>query len=129
MADQHDPKVLVKSQVFTAINRLIDRNLNALLDYQNALEINMERLLTPKYHADSRISVRVSYEERGREERPLPYPMHELKRMAEIIQSAQAAEVMIGELQRYKLRLLNDYDFTHGDPTEQIAVFGPPPAD
>lgn len=129
MADQHDPKVLVKSQVFTAINRLIDRNMNALLDYQNALEINMERLLTPKYHADSRISVRVSYEERGREERPLPYPMHELKRLAEIIQSAQAAEAMISELQRHKLRLLNDYDFTHGDPTEQIAVFGPSPAD
>jgi hypothetical protein len=43
-----------------------------------------------------------------------------------IIVREKAVVESINELQRFKLRLLNDYDFTKGDASEQIAVFGNP---
>ncbi len=50
-----------------------------------------------------------------------------MERLRDMIDEAVQEQKSISELVRYKLRLLNDYDFTHGKNEEQLKVFGPVP--
>lgn len=125
----HDPDEIVKSQVFVAINLLIDQCRDSLLNWQYAIRGRMIRLTTePAPHgAEPMLYTRVSREEGGRNGHLMLFSPHDLKELTGFMERARQEEHMIHELMRFKLRLLNDVDFSSGLPFDQIAVFGPPP--
>ena len=119
---------IVSSDVFRYINLRIDEKaaeLKAVLDDLPALVTLIagprERPYTPE------LRTRTSYE-KGKEAVGFirtPCSVSDLDRISFAIERCRQLEREIRELTRDKLRLLDDYDFTHGDNSEQIAVFGP----
>lgn len=124
---EHDPKKLVQSEVFRALNLLIDQKVERL-------KADMEYVLTDaipktrKYKWQPSITTRVSYEEGEDREVPLPFEPMDVDQIISSCHAIKRLSEEIGSLQRFKLRLLNDYDFTHGENDEQIHVFGDPEA-
>lgn len=113
---------IVKSPVFRALNLMIDSKVG---DLQIWIRVFKERV--DQAYAESEygtIDARVSYEDRNRKPVPLGASVVLLKQLADFIPDIVQLDKEIGELQRFKLRLLNDHDFTHGDPEDQKAVFG-----
>jgi hypothetical protein len=126
---RHDPKVLVQTEVFRALNLLIDHHAGNVLRWQAHIKAQMEHALRADHTHRPGLATRVSYERpntTSTDSSLLIFEKSILKAIAESIQEAMQSEAMVGELMRFKLRLLNDYDFSHGDASEQIAVFGEP---
>lgn len=130
----HPVEKIINSEVFKAINLLIDQHYGELIRTQAVIKKRMEHLLRERPHGMRvEISTRVSYE-RGSITRPedhkeLLFSLPELRELGDFIRRVEREEEAIHSLMRYKLRLLNDYDFTHGDPSEQFSVFGRPEDD
>jgi hypothetical protein len=134
----HDNETIVKSDVFRLLNHMIDRKVAEIKMYMAVFEDQSKHAKSPAYGMGMAIGVRLRDENlkppdrHGRcfgEEVSVELPMSlrsigDLKGTLEMIASL---EKEVGDLTRQKLRLLNDHDFTHSDPAEQIAVFGPAP--
>lgn len=112
---------IMNSHVFKFINHRIDDKASRLILHCNELKnrINYE----PKY--PSQVDTRLEQEVRGRAPVELTIEIPAIKQAIEyhwtnIVQ----LEREINELQREKLHLLNDYDFTKGDDSFQKEIFG-----
>lgn len=121
----HNTKTIIESEAFRAINLLIAQQVERLrslqmviIDQAKCLGVTREQGIKP------RISTHAYEEDAGRGT-PLLFNMVDLGEIEFNITEARKTESMIASLVRFKLRLLNDCDFTHGDNSEQIAVFGP----
>ncbi len=142
---EHDRKVIIDSQAFKAINLLIDQQAEGLRAVTFAFKMRVEGMFEPQPHGipEPHIETRVSDEvectdivehvwppslqrSHFRPHVKLAVDLLQLKQIQWYLDEADRLERSIEELQRYKLRLLNEYDFTKGDTTEQIAVFGEP---
>lgn len=110
-------KQIIASEAFRAINLLIDRKALELAHWMNVFYDRVAEA----YAVTGHISTRVHSE--GKKRQSLPGELYRLHDMDDTLKYIRNLEREIGELQRYKLRLLNDYDFTHGDPAEQREVF------
>jgi len=117
---------IVESAVFKALNLMIDEEATMVQSIVKAIPgAIQDAYQNSKY--PSGIDTRVSYESddgRTRSGLTLEANLNELERVKNLIDEALTGEKKVRELMRYKLRLLNDYDFTHGDASDQIAVFG-----
>lgn len=120
-----DPEVIIKSEAFRALNLLIDQQADTLRSYQMLILDQMKCLGDPPRHGAEPMLCTRTHEENGRQGAPLLFNMTDLGQIETTIADARRTEAMVASLVRFKLRLLNDYDFTHGDASEQIAVFGP----
>jgi hypothetical protein len=120
----HDENTILASPVLKALNLLIDQKLASLKMWQASIKGRMERFTSPEYTPHAVVRTRTHAE--GGTEHRLLFSQQDLKDFRDIIAWATADEETIRELQQFKLRLLNDYDFTHGDNSEQLAVFGEP---
>lgn len=113
---------IIKSSAFKVLNHMIDEKANYVVTYLPFIKDEVNRLFDPETKYKGYLRTRTH--EEGATEIDLPASLHDLKRVAEMIQDVIRSEKEIGDLQRQKLRLLNDYDFTHGDDTEQKKIFG-----
>ena len=126
---EHEPKNIVASPVFTAINLLLDQYAGKLLIVTTTLQSRFRHMTAPGYPPDGidpHVRTRVSYETKDERRVRLPLDLTDVKQLRWHLDECERLDRAINELQRLKLRLLNDYDFTHGDTSEQIAVFGNP---
>lgn len=110
-------KQIVASDVFKALNLLIDRKAGELKVHMGSIGQKSR----PSGEGDG-IDTRVSHEGGGGV--GLPMSIHTVKEIGGHVEAATKLHAEIRELQRYKLELLNDYDFTHGNASVQKAVFG-----
>jgi hypothetical protein len=120
MAKNQTTEIIVNGEAFRAINLLIDQKAGQIEHWMKTLQSRIN---------DSRggyVRVRTADEEKNISKRDFPLPMHpvEAKDLAEAAAMIVSLDREINDLQRFKLRLLNDYDFTHGDDGEQRLVFG-----
>lgn len=120
-------KKIVESEAFRAINLLVDQKIDELDRLLLFLKDRMLFLAENKDKYPLQVTKRVSYEGRdGRtpETHTLSMNVQELKRIAETIDDTLKLQSQIADLQAFKLRLLNDYDYTRDDDSEQKEVFG-----
>ena len=113
---------IVNSPVFKALNLLIDEAVEEII-WRSA---SLQRALEPSAYGMT-IDTRVSYEEGGRDAGRRALPV-DVQSVSDGIQNAQAVAELrerVRNLNTFKLRLLNDYDFTHGRLDTHKAVFGP----
>ena len=136
MMPEHDRKVIIDSLAFKAINQLIDQQAVGLRAVTYAFKLRVLQMLGERPHGipEPIIETRVSDEierpfSRFLADKPhvkLAVDLLDMKQLQWYLDEAGRLERSIQELSRYKLRLLNEYDFTKGDTTEQFAVFGEP---
>jgi hypothetical protein len=118
---------IVNSQAFKVINQLIDTKAAELKRLGGLLKRRVAEVFSEDaVHCG--IRVRCSYEVTtaipSQTETDLGFDINDMRRLTEIPQEILRLKQEINELMSFKLRLLNDYDFTHGDPSEQIKMFG-----
>lgn len=120
------PQEAVNGPVFRAINLLIDQEVGSIKFTLHTIQRRVTDAFSPTAAYHSSIDTRVSYEPGGRETGrvDLGVKLHELADVGKWISQVVEAEKRVNELMRFKCRLMNDYDFTKGDPAEQVAVFG-----
>lgn len=118
--EQQTKAKILKSQAFKVLNHLIDSKAQNLLFTLGIITTRFQ------YATEQKDFVRVRTYEEGEDEVELPLAMHELKSIRNFIDEVLSEETQINELQKQKLRLLNDYDFTGGDDSEQRLIFGTP---
>jgi hypothetical protein len=123
----HDTKMIVESQAFVALNVLIQRKVVHLKWLHEVIENMMQQLLKQDSKYPPSVNTLTSYENKNFGEILLKFFDKDMERLRDMIDEAVQEEKSISELVRYKLRLLNDYDFTHGENEEQLKVFGPVP--
>lgn len=115
---------IVESEAFRAINLLIDQKAAALAQAISGFRARVDAVYSSEGKAGvAAVSVRVSCEPGGRTARRLAAEPVFLKDLAGHLQEIERLDREVGDLQRFKLRLLNDYDFTSGDDSQQRAVF------
>lgn len=119
-----DEDTIGQTEAYRAFNVLIDEKVRHLVSMLTAIQNRCGQLATEKPRYVDTVTARVSYDTQGRREQSLPLNLHDLKQVRDMIDEALKIEQSIGDLQRFKLRLANDYDFTRGDDTTQKAVFG-----
>lgn len=119
---------IIDSQAFRLLNHMIDQKVDYVTKMLPWIKDEMNRLYDPNYGSYKGYITFRTYEEgqaSGEETQiDLPVSLHQLKNISDYIQEIIQLEKEIGDLQRQKLRLLNDYDFTRGDDSEQKAIFG-----
>lgn len=120
---------IINSQAFKVLNHMIDQKVDYLIKMLPWIKDEVNRLYDPNggYKVKGYVSFRTYEEGQANKEETqvdLLVSLHELARISEYIQEVIKIEKEVGDLQRQKLRLLNDYDFTHGDDTEQKKIFG-----
>lgn len=121
-----DPRtqMVVESQAFRAINLLIDQKASELEGWIGSFKERVEQSYKAAPGVPDGISVRVSQEPDGRRLHKLSANPTMLRHnLGGALDEIARLDREIGDLQRFKLRLLADYDFTHGDDSEQRAVF------
>jgi hypothetical protein len=123
---------IITSQAFKAINMLIDGKVEEIVAWANHLKMRVDEAFEkPKAGYGASISIR-TYEENvalgnnGHAEFQLPFQPSRLKDVGDIAADIEQLQKEVGDLQRFKLRLLNDWDFTHGNNQEQAKLFGVP---
>lgn len=114
---------IINSQVFKLINHQIDEKAEYVRRVLPWLKEEMNRLFDSNEGRYKSYLRTRTYEE-GEMEVDLPVSLPDLQRLAARIEEIIQTEKQISELQRWKLRLLNDYDFTKGDDTLQKKIFG-----
>ena len=129
----HSVERVLNSSALKVINLMIDNDLKYVQYIMSSLPGLLEQRKDRSFAFTPKVRTRVSYEVKNTDpaqgEVEIPYEARDLKQLQEAIGEALGRIARIDEMQRLKLRLFNDYDFTHGDPEDQIAVFGPVPAD
>ena len=117
-----DKNEIINSSAFKVLNLMIDEKADYIVRYLSYFKDEVNRLYDPETKYKGYIRTR-TYDE-GDADIDLPVSLHDLKSLIDNLTDVIKGAEQIGELQRQKLRLLNDYDFTHGDDTEQKKVFG-----
>lgn len=108
---------IVASEAFRALNVLIDQTALEAVAWANmAITAASDPAEYPDY-----VSTRTHEEGGGKVD--LPVTEATLKRIRSLTDEALNAINSVREIQAFKLRLLNDYDFTKGDNTVQRSVF------
>jgi hypothetical protein len=108
---------IIASEAFRALNVLIDQ---AALEAVGWANMAVEAASRPPEYPDY-VSTRTH--EEGGNKVDLPITQATLKRIRSLADEALNAINRAGEIQAFKLKLLNDYDFTKGDDTVQRSVF------
>ena len=130
----HSEEFVLKSEGLRMINYQIDGAVDDLNHRLRILQSNLKDVFGEgergwRFGAAPDINVRTYAEgKNGREDVELVGDIDRLKDLRDDIDEIIAAEKNIGAMSRLKLALLNDYDFTRGFPRDQIAFFGPAPA-
>lgn len=120
MSKEMDISAIINGEAFRAINFLIDQKAQELAGWMRSIK---SRVSNPH---QGYVRVRTYQEVRNREKQEFNLPMHpaELRDIGTAINEVARLDREINDLQLFKLRLLNDYDFTHGDDTIQREVLG-----
>jgi hypothetical protein len=120
---------IVKSDVFKAINCMIDEKAGEMEMFLSGFKARVDRAFSSQPGVPRSVTVRCSYEDEKsvRQEYALPGAPVLLRTEIDTLQQIIRLEDEIGGLMQFKLRLLNDYDFTHGDKSIQKLVFGGKP--
>jgi hypothetical protein len=113
---------IIDSSAFKVLNHMIDDKVASIQGKLSYIKNEVDFVFEGNYQYKSYVKTRVH--EEGGDSIDLPVDLDKLNRIAQIIQDVIRTEQEINELQRQKLRLLNDYDFTHGDDSEQKKIFG-----
>jgi hypothetical protein len=113
---------IINSSAFNVLNHMIDEKADLIIRYLPWFKDEVNRLFSPE--AKYKGCLRTRTHEEGADEIDLPVNIYDLKSLIDRLTDVLKDAEQIGELQRQKLRLLNDYDFTHGDDTEQKKIFG-----
>lgn len=113
---------IINSSAFKVLNHMIDTKANHIVSYLPWFKDEVNRLFSEDAAYKGYITTR-TYEE-GATKIDMPVRLHDLKSLVARLNQVIDYEEEIAELQRQKLRLLNDYDFTHGDDSEQKKIFG-----
>lgn len=113
---------IINSSAFKVLNHMIDKKADYITRYLPFFKDEVNRLFEPETKYKGYLSIRTHDE--GATKIDLPVSLHELKSLVERLNDVFKQAEEIGDLQRQKLRLLNDYDFTHGDDSEQKKIFG-----
>lgn len=120
-AEERKQLKIASSDLFKLLNTIIDAKALDLVKLCKTIKLVAE---PPK--ETTRVNIRVSCETGDRKEpRDVDVDLFipDLERTREAIDRAIALEREINGLQRVKLRLLNDYDFTKGDDSFQKSFF------
>ena len=117
---------IVNSEAFKVLNFMIDEKATQLKGMLLSFKSRVDNIFRESQKFVPTIDTRISYEEGGRAAGSvvLAAHTHELKDLKWYLDEVAKLEEGINSLQRMKLQLVNDYDFTHGDPTTQKAIFG-----
>jgi hypothetical protein len=122
----HPVKAVLDTPVFRLLNLMIDERLAGIQAHMAMLSEDLSIASSDRPGAyGGRIRTRTHDESRDGTEVRLQYDIQQLDRVADRIADIKRLQNEIGDLQCQKLRLQNDWDFTKGDPSEQLAVFGP----
>jgi hypothetical protein len=113
---------IINSQAFKLLNHMIDQKTDYVTKMLPWIKDEANRLYEPDSGYKSYVTTRTHQE--GATQVDLPVNLLYLDQLADQIKEMSKVAQEINELQRQKLRLLNDYDFTHGDDTEQKKIFG-----
>lgn len=119
---EHDPKVLIKSPQFQIINHQID---GLIADLKWNIGVAKRNINSARVSAYASSITTRTYEE-GAATADIGFDLLQVERIIDCLAEARNLKNQIGDLQRLKLRLLNDYDFTKGDNSEQLKIFGEP---
>lgn len=117
---------VIKSEAFRAINLLIDQKADELKGYMNSLQDKVERMFR-KHEYQPYVTTRIHAENPSRREDrdvSLPAHVHEVKELQIYLDTILRLDKEISELFRFKCRLTGDWDFTKGDMSDMIHVFG-----
>lgn len=117
-------KLIVGSDVFRALNLMIDRYAVEVEAYEHRINLIISR--AKEDTSPPRFATRVSYESEDGRYRENKEHLFSRCCLEDLLFSANAvrdALSKINEIQSFKLRLLNDYDFSKDDTTEQRHVF------
>lgn len=112
---------IINSPAFKLLNHMIDEKLRYIQTYMPYILVSVQRSFSESGYKTT-VCTRTSQE--GEVYVDLPAGLSALQMVAENIQDLIKVEEEIHELQRQKLRLLNDYDYTRGDDSEQKKIFG-----
>lgn len=113
---------IIDSSAFKVLNHMIDTKVSFIQSSLPYIKQEMDFVFNGSYTYKSFLSTRTDEEGDGIVD--LPVDLDKLNRVAQLIQGVIRTEQEINELQRQKLRLLNDFDFTRGDDSEQKKIFG-----
>lgn len=115
---------VINSREFRLLNFLIDQKVDNLRQTLKVIQSEIEYAF--REGAEYPISTR-TYEESGHSYEAkyevLDVDIRRLKGIKSYFDDLEAIEAQISELVRFKLKLQNDYDFTHGDDTIQKQIF------
>ncbi len=115
---------IINSREFRLLNFLIDQKVDNLRQTLKVIQSEIEYAF--REGAEYPISTR-TYEESGHSYEAkyevLDVDIRRLKGIKSYFDDLEAIEAQISELVRFKLKLQNDYDFTHGDDTIQKQIF------
>jgi cellulose biosynthesis protein BcsQ len=116
---------ILKSQAFKVINKMIDDKAKQIDGYISLLKDIVT--MPPGVGFEFRVNVRTS-EETGKgvygEEKKFPIRSDFIERVKWFLEEIDKEKSMISDLQSFKLKLLNDWDFTKGDDRLQKEIFG-----
>jgi len=118
-----DTSGIVESEAFRAINVLLDRKGDELAQTIIGLRGRLDGCFNPQLEVMKELPLRTSEEPVKRTLKLAADPHVLVETMQVALQEISQLSREIHSLKRFKLQLLNDYDFTHGDDTIQRAVF------
>jgi hypothetical protein len=116
--------VILNSQAFNVINHMIDEKAEELKGMLFILKDRVDQAFRPDQVYRPNVDTRIHEEDQCRGSVELPASVNSIKELTWYIEQVQLLETEIGNLQRQKLRLMNDWDFTHGNDAEQKKIFG-----
>lgn len=122
-------KDIIDSQVFKALNLLIDQKTEELKYALTEFKDRVDRAYTPSKYGGTRVITRTSYERprNSNGDIDLAVNISDLFKSCDYYKNTITfLQQEISDISDLKLRLLNDYDFTHGNNSEQHIVFGTP---
>lgn len=116
---------VAKSPVFKAINLMIDQKAAELKGYMLGLQDRVERAFRKhEYPPTVRTRIHCENPRNNGDYMDMPAHVHEIKELQYYLDTIQRLEKEVNDLQRFKCRLTGDWDFTKGDLSDMIAVFG-----
>jgi hypothetical protein len=116
---------IVESEAFRAINLLLDQKSEQLAQSIVGLRGRIDQCYSKTPGVPTDFQLRVSAEPEKKVIKLAADPVMLISDLRVALEGLSQVYQEITSLKRFKLRLLNDYDFTHGDDTEQRQVFLP----
>ena len=113
------------TEAWKVLNSIIDNKV-ASIQHRIAVVMRMckDNAEPVNYQRSDIVSTRVSYDEGGSQDFVMNISLRDLEWMCESMQEIKKLKEEIGELQRFKLVLANDWDFTKGDDTMKREIYG-----